>query len=64
MASDLSDINVMDESILTLLRYWDMDGTFKKMGIFESDPDEQAVYRHVIMSTFCLQMRSTLNKIG
>jgi len=44
MASDLSDINVMDESILTLLRYWDMDGTFKKMGIFESDPDEQAVY--------------------
>jgi len=45
MASDfLSDINVMDESILTLLQYWDMNGEFAKMGIFEENPDMQAIY--------------------
>jgi len=42
--SDLADINVMDESILTLLRYWDMEGTFKKMGIFEDDVDINNIY--------------------
>jgi len=44
MASDLADINVMDENILTLLRYWDMRGDFAKMGIFEAEPDMQAIY--------------------
>merc|ERR1719213_1276349 len=45
MASEfLSKINVMDENILTLLRYWDMEGEFAKMGIFEENPDMQAIY--------------------
>jgi len=44
MASEFtSDINVMDENILTLLQYWDMRGDFKKMGIFEENPDMQAI---------------------
>ena len=51
MNSDLADINVMDESILTLLRYWDMEGTFKKMGIFEDDVDIDNIYRHAITKT-------------
>ena len=51
MNSDLADINVMDESILTLLRYWDMEGTFKKMGIFEDDVDIDNIYRHAITIT-------------
>ena len=49
MASEFtSDINVMDENILTLLQYWDMRGDFAKMGIFEENPDMQAILRHVV----------------
>ena len=65
MASDfLSDINVMDESILTLLQYWDMNGEFAKMGIFEENPDMQAIYRHVIMRTFLTISLGPLNRIN
>ena len=53
MASEFtSDINVMDENILTLLQYWDMRGDFKKMGIFEENPDMQAILRHIVTSIF------------
>ena len=65
MASEfLSDINVMDENILTLLSYWDMEGQFKKMGIFEENPDMQAIYRHVIMRTFLTISLGPLNRIN
>ena len=65
MASEFtSDINVMDENILTLLQYWDMRGDFKKMGIFEENPDMQAILRHVITSIFLLEMMHPLYKIG
>ena len=47
----LSDVNVMDESILSLLAYWDMEGTFKKMGVFDEKADMETIYRHVITST-------------
>ena len=53
MASEFtSDINVMDENILTLLQYWDMRGDFAKMGIFEENPDMQAILRHVVTRIF------------
>jgi len=53
MASEFtSDINVMDENILTLLQYWDMRGDFAKMGIFEENPDMQPILRHVIKRIF------------
>merc|ERR1711962_604530 len=44
LVSGLGSLNVMDESILTLLRYWDMEGTFKKMGIFEPGADMDNIY--------------------
>ena len=50
MSSEFTaDINVMDESILQLLQYWDKEGDFAAMGIFGPEPDMQNVYRHVIM---------------
>ena len=65
MASEfLSKINVMDENILTLLRYWDMEGEFAKMGIFEENPDMQAIYRHVIISTLLTISWGPLNRIS
>lgn len=44
LASDLKDINVTDENILKLLQYWDMNGDFAKMGIFEQQPDIKNIY--------------------